>query len=201
MIVEHLNISTPTFFLTRTCLEDLLLKIGLYGNLIEMPFKQYSKWISIYSILYAACEYNTSYNMKINVSHESISRDRDGNRTIMECVFKYSRNTSELNSTNRVRFLHGIYSISELICTNRVSLNEAFSKSWQIKIQNSCIWHIKHPVKKSDYTARRKEIKFISSSRYNGIQSRLSSWAITHVTKWLTNWDWFVTELEDFLFF
>ena len=39
MIVEHLNRSTPTGFLTRPCLEDLLLEIGLYDNLVEIPLK------------------------------------------------------------------------------------------------------------------------------------------------------------------
>ena len=39
MLGENLNRSTLTGFLVRTCLEDLLLETGLYGNLVEMLFK------------------------------------------------------------------------------------------------------------------------------------------------------------------
>ena len=38
MILEHLSRSATTSHLTKICLNDLVLDIGLYGNLADMKF-------------------------------------------------------------------------------------------------------------------------------------------------------------------
>ena len=97
------------------CVEDLVLDAaGLYGLLWDMPFDAYSAWVEKHSWIYSIVEYAYDHNIQINCKHSTLEPQRQGNRSIMECVSAYNMNTSDLRAINRVRQLHGVVHLIDI---------------------------------------------------------------------------------------
>ena len=62
--------------MTKVCLEEIILEIGLYENINDMPYIHFNKLISKHSILSAACKYNHSNKISIIIQHETIKQER-----------------------------------------------------------------------------------------------------------------------------
>jgi len=66
--------------------------------------------------------------------------------------------------------------------------------------RNDYAWPRKHHVVSSDYTLWRKAMKFLFPNDLQLLQP-LGEWIITSDAEWLDNWDWFLSEDREFLYF
>ena len=74
-MVEHVVRRTPTGIQIIMCrIEDLVLDIGYYGRLWDMPFATYSKYVSQHLWIYAICsKYAYHHGIEINFDHAVFS--------------------------------------------------------------------------------------------------------------------------------
>ena len=73
-MVEHVVRRTPAGIQIIMCIEDLVLDIGYYGRLWDMPFATYSKYVSQHLWIYAICsKYAYDHGIEINFDHAVFS--------------------------------------------------------------------------------------------------------------------------------
>ena len=102
-LIEQVVRKTPTGSQIIICIEDLVLDIGMYGRLWDMPFEDYSKYVPKHSWIFAICEYINKHNIEINCDHATLSPNRVGDCSIMSKVCQHFNKSSDL-----LRSINGI---------------------------------------------------------------------------------------------
>ena len=199
-LVEHMLRKTPTGSQILMCVEDLALDAGLYGLLWDMPFHTYSVWVEKHSWIDSIVEYAYDHNIRINCKHSTLHPERQGDRSIMECVSAYNTNTSDLRAINRVRQLHGVVHLSDIASADGGFLNsECFCPSQFDGRRNDYLWPIRHHVTRADYTPWRRAMEHLFPVNPLHLIIPLGRWLLQDDPDWLNNWDWFLTPDREFL--
>ena len=94
---------------------------------------------------------------------------------------------------------YNIIHLSDISMADGRGMDQEFlsNKNYSIK-RNSYQWPHKHRIIPSDYTVWRKFLRWIFSAGYSQLQQPLGAWM--HKENWLTNWTWFVTSCNQFLY-
>ena len=103
MIVKHCHKNSTTGNFLQVYIEDLGMEVGMYNSLWKITLTFFSKYASDHSLIFHACNYNSSNKIEIPVPHQEINPRRKRDRTIMNLATELCRNTSILQSIQKMK--------------------------------------------------------------------------------------------------
>ena len=125
-IIDHIQRETPTGKIILTCIEDLILDIGLYGPWWDMPFKLYSKYVQKHSWVFACIKYIHDNNIQLSIIHNYLQAGRSGDQPIMLLASHLITKNGDLRAINRVRIALNLVNLSDICSANGRSLDKRF---------------------------------------------------------------------------
>jgi len=202
LLVHHSWKGTPTGQLLRTCIENQVLEMGMYGLIWTNSFPTYSKWCSSHSWLFHVCQFNNDHEIKLNIDHAMLKPKRLWDKSIMDAAQQHFDSKADLRAINRVRMHHKVVSLSDICSANGSSLDTTFlSRSPFGGSRNDFIWPVKHHVSASDYTTWSKAMEFVFSGPNQTLLTPLGDWLVETDLEWLSEWDWFLSVDRECLYF
>ena len=163
LMVEHCTSNTLTGKQFWICIEDLVLEIGLFSSLWQMPFPTIAKWVSHHSWVYHICEFNYENEILINLEHAELKPKRDGDKAIMWLATLYSDKRGILKAINPVQMFHGVACLSDITTADSSRINEEFlyDRDQFDGRRNDFLWLVKHDGNNSNWLEWWKFMEFV----------------------------------------
>ena len=134
------------------CIEDLVMEVGLYHPLCNNKFEIYSKYVSDHSLIFHACSYNSTYNIKISIHHQKLIPNREKYRSLIDLATELYDKPSVLRSIQRVRMSLGLVILSDICAANGLQLDKRFLSKQKSKVlRNKGKWPVQHHVDNNDF--------------------------------------------------
>ena len=177
MVVEQIYKQTSTGKMILTCIEDLVLEVGLYGSLWKMDFDNIAKCIHHHSLIYNMLQYNFHHNIKISTLHGHIDPQRIGDDVLMGMVFQFYQDQSTLKAIQRVRMIFDVTYLSDVCSVDDKFLDKHFLQTYPYAIsKNKYDWPIKHHTTIYDMSKWRNLLRKIFSSNSLLLPHNLETW-------------------------
>jgi hypothetical protein len=200
-LVEHCLRKTPTGKIINVCIEDLVLEIGFFNLLWQMPFQTYKQWTSDHSWVYAICEYNHTHKINLHLEHSAFKPKRVHDKSIMELAATHFSTAQELSAINRVRMFQGVVSIADITTADGHKLNDEFLCSQEFDgRRNDFLWPEKNHISGTDVTTWRVAMEHFFNGPDLSLTQPLGQCIIDKEQDWLSHWDWFITPDRTFAF-
>ena len=94
--LEHVFKATSTGKMITNNIESIVLDIGFYGSLWEMPFSRCKLWISNHSWIYAVCDYNYKNSIRLQLQHTELEPQRVHDKSLIEIASQIYDDTTSL---------------------------------------------------------------------------------------------------------